>query len=91
MRTATPWSTQESSAGAVQGGVRASGGNTSKCPYTAAKEAGVQGPYGARPTQRREKGGCQENTGGNTSGVRGDGGGHEASGVAPESPGLGYK
>ena len=46
------WDTQEIGAGAVQGVVRAGGGDTSKSPSAATDKAGARGHHGARPTKR---------------------------------------
>ena len=89
MRTMTPWGTQESDEGALNGDAQAGGGNTRKAPSAAANKARAQGYYGARPEQKGKKGGQRENKGGKTSGVLGDDMGHGASGVAHESPGVG--
>ena len=49
---ASPWDTQESEAGGLQGGARAGGRDTGKAPSTAANKEGMQGRHGARPGQR---------------------------------------
>ena len=72
--------------GAVQGSVRAGGGNTGKAPSSSADEAGSQGCHWARSVQRRKKGCRQENTGGKISGVLGNDRVREASRVAHKSP-----
>ena len=88
--TASPWGTQESGAGAVQGDARAGRSNTGKSPSLAANEEGVQGHHGAGEARaRRKKRRLAGKTGGKTLGVRGDDGGCKASGVAQESPGVG--
>ena len=87
--TASPWGTQESGAGGLQGGARAVWSDTGKAPSAAANEEGARGRHEARTGQGEKNGGRRENTGGKTSGVRGDDMGHEASGVAHESPGVG--
>ena len=55
--TVSPWGTQESGAGAVQGGVRDDGSDTVKSPSAAAEEEGARGRHGARPAQGGGKGG----------------------------------
>ena len=89
MLTAMPWGTQDSGEGALHGGMRDGGGDTRKSPSVAADEAGAQGRHGEGPAQRGKKGGRQTNMGSKTSGVQGDDGGREASGVPHESPGVG--
>ena len=87
--TVLPLGTQESGAGAVQGGARADGGDTEKSPSEDAGEEVVQGRHGVRPAQGGGKGGRREKTGGETLGVRGDNRGCKASGVTYESSGVG--
>ena len=86
---AMPWGTQDSSAVAIHGDVRACGGQTGKAPSAAADKEGARGRHGERPVQRGEKGDHQKNKGGETSGVQGDDGGRDASVVAHVSPGVG--
>ena len=70
-------------------GPRAGGSDARKSPSSAANEAETQDRHGARPGQEEEYEGRQENVGGVTSGVRGNKGGREASGVDPKSHGVG--
>ena len=85
-RMAMLWITQESGAGELHVDMRAGGGNTGKAPSVAVDESGVRGRHRARPAQRGQKGGWKENKAVETSGVRGDDRGLEASGVAHDSP-----
>ena len=48
---ALPWGAQESRAGGLQVGARASKSDNRKAPYTTADEAGTQGRHGARQGQ----------------------------------------
>ena len=52
--TALPWGTQESGAGGLQWGARASGSDTRKPPSAAADEEGTRGRHGARPGQGKK-------------------------------------
>ena len=67
----------------------ASGGNTRKSPSVAVDKAGSQSRHGARLANRGRSRGRRENHSNKSLGVRGEDGGHEASGVAHESPRLG--
>ena len=49
--TASPWGTQESGAGGLQGGERAGGNDTGKSPSAATNKEGAQSRHGARPGQ----------------------------------------
>ena len=60
----------------------AGGGNSGKASSTAADEAGARGRQGVRPVQRGRVAGQRENSASKSSGVRGNDGGYEASGVA---------
>ena len=60
MLTVSPWVTQESGAGGIQGGARAGGSDASKAPSAAANEAGKRGHHGARPGQGEKDGGQRE-------------------------------
>ena len=64
-------------------------GDTGKASFAAADKAGAWGRHGARPANRGRSGGQRENQEGESSGLRGDDGVREASGVAHESPGVG--
>ena len=46
---ASPWGTQESGAGAVQGGERTGGRDNGKSSSAAANEEGARGRHGASP------------------------------------------
>ena len=86
-----PWGTQESGAGALHGEAQAGGGDTRKAPSMANDKAGAQGLHGVRPAERGKSRGRREKQAVETSGVRGNNGGHVASGVAHESPGVGFE
>ena len=89
--TASPWGTQEISAGGPQVGTRAGGSNTRKAPSAAADEAGMQGRHRERPAQRGRQGGRQEKHAGKTSGVQGNNEGRQASRVPNKSPEWGTR
>ena len=80
---------QESGEGELPGDVIAGGGDTRKAPSAAANETGVQGRHGARPANRGRYRGRWENQADESSKLRGNDRGREASGVAYESPGVG--
>ena len=63
--------------------------NGRKAPSAAADEVGTGGRHGSRQRQRGKNGGRRRNVGAVTSGVRGNKGGREASGVETESHGVG--
>ena len=69
----------------------AGGGNTGKAISAAANKAGAGGRHEARPYLRERIAGRRENPVGKSSGVQGDEGGREASGVIHESLGVGDK
>ena len=75
--------------GELPGEAMAGRGNIGKAPFAAANKSGAWGRHGARPVQRGRYGGKQENQAGETSGVRGEDEGCEASRLAHESPGVG--
>ena len=88
-RTATAWGMLESVAGELHGDERSGRGDTRKSPSAAADKAGARVPHGVRSAQRGGQGGRQEKRAGETSGVRGNDGCREASGMANKSPGVG--
>ena len=57
---ASPWGTQESGTGVLQGGTRSGGSDTRKSPSAATREAGTRGCHGARPGQGEKNGGRRE-------------------------------
>ena len=70
-------------------GVQAGGSDDRKSPSAAADEAGARVRHGARQGHGEENGGRREIVGEVTLRVRGNKGGREASGVDPESHGVG--
>ena len=75
--------------GVREGGGRDDHRRAGESLSAAADKEGARGRHGARPGQEEKNGGRQESKGGKTLGVRGDGGGCEASGVAQESHRVG--
>ena len=88
MQKASPWGMQESGAGGLQVGARASRRNEWKAPPTAADKAGARCRHGVKQGQGENEGGRRENGRAEPSGVGGNNGGREASGVDPDSHGV---
>ena len=70
----------------MHGGARSRRGDTRKSPSAAVNKVGERGSHWVRLVQRERKGGRRGKRAGETSGVRVDDGGREASGVAHKSP-----
>ena len=87
--TASPGGMQKSYARELQVGAWAGSSNARKSPSVASDEAGTWGCHGVRPGKGGKYGGRREHVGGATSGVRGNKGGCEASGVDPETHRVG--
>ena len=85
---ASPWGTQESGAGGLRVDVQAVGSDKRKAPSATANEAETQGCHRARQGQGGHDGGRRGKVGAEPSGVGGNNGGREASGVNPKPHGV---
>ena len=86
---ALPWGTQESKSGGLWVDTQAGGSNERKPPSATADKAGTKGRHGARQGKGGHNGGRREPGGAEPKGVGENTRGHEASGVEPESHGVG--
>ena len=87
--TALPWGMQESGAVGLRVDAWAGRSNYRKDPSTTADEAGTRVRHGARQGQEVKNGGRQKFEGAEPSVVEGGNRGREASGVDPETHGVG--
>ena len=81
----SPWVTQESGARGQRVDARAGGSDGQKSPSAMADEAGTWGRHGAWQEQRAKNGGRRDWEEAEPSGVGGNFGGREASGVDPKT------